>query len=341
MKKILFVAGIIVASIFIISCAGTKTDDVVSSDAFVSTTGDFSTEVISRVPSFNPTDDDLEYTFSYVYGYLLTQNILSEELDLEVEPFIRGSADFYDFVEPLLDSDDINEMFGYYQDYLDGEVAKEDLDSLSGEVVGPLSSFIDKFSYGYGYIIQYNLQVQGLFVDLSGFNAGVSDAFSNIPLTFSDEEIDELFMAYQQMLESEYHEMFAQIAEENLVEAEEFLATNSEKEGVITTSSGLQYIVEREGDGASPTSSSDVEVDYMITFLDGTTGDNSYARGEPAVFNLESLISGFSEGVQLMKEGSHYRFFLHPALAYGEMGFDFIEPNSLLIFDIELHKVLD
>ena len=94
------------------------------------------------------------------------------------------------------------------------------------------------------------------------------------------------------------------------------------------------------GEGALPTSEDTVKVDYMITFLDGSTGDNSYSRGEPSTFKLANLIPGFAEGVKLMPAGSHYRFYVHPSLAYGEAGNEMIPPNTLLIFDVELHEIV-
>lgn len=129
----------------------------------------------------------------------------------------------------------------------------------------------------------------------------------------------------------------------NLKEANEFLAENAKKEGVKTTESGLQYqvLTEGEADGKSPEATDTVEVHYQGTLLNGTEFDSSYSRGETIEFPLNRVIPGWTEGVQLMSEGDKYRFFIPPALAYGERGTPGgpIGPNEALIFDVELISV--
>jgi FKBP-type peptidyl-prolyl cis-trans isomerase FkpA len=122
---------------------------------------------------------------------------------------------------------------------------------------------------------------------------------------------------------------------------EDFLKENAKKEGVKTTASGLQYKVLKEGEGKSPTATDTVTVHYRGTLLDGTEFDSSYKRGEPAEFPLNRVIKGWTEGVQLMKEGSKFQFFIPSGLAYGERGTPGgpIGPNETLVFEIELLKV--
>ena len=116
-----------------------------------------------------------------------------------------------------------------------------------------------------------------------------------------------------------------------------FLQENKQKEGVVTTLSGLQYIVLREGDGQRPKVTDTVKVHYRGTFIDGTEFDSSYSRGEPAVFPVNGVIAGWTEALQRMRVGSKYRVFVPPKLAYGERGAgDVIGPNETLIFDVEL-----
>ena len=123
---------------------------------------------------------------------------------------------------------------------------------------------------------------------------------------------------------------------------EEFLKENAKKEGVKTTASGLQYKVIKEGEGKSPKATDTVSVHYRGTLLDGTEFDSSYKRNEPTQFPLNRVIKGWTEGVQLMKEGAKYQFFIPAQLAYGERGGPGggIGPNETLIFEIELLKVL-
>lgn len=122
----------------------------------------------------------------------------------------------------------------------------------------------------------------------------------------------------------------------------DFLKENGKKEGVKTTASGLQYKVIKEGEGKNPKATDTVRVHYRGTLLNGTEFDSSIKRGEPAEFPLNRVIKGWTEGVQLMKEGAKYQFFIPSNLAYGERGTPGgpIGPNETLIFEIELLKVL-
>ncbi|MGF1572996.1 MAG: FKBP-type peptidyl-prolyl cis-trans isomerase [Sumerlaeia bacterium] len=127
--------------------------------------------------------------------------------------------------------------------------------------------------------------------------------------------------------------------QENLTKAEDFLAENKSKEGVITTASGLQYKVLTEGEGKSPTASSNVTVHYKGSLMDGTEFDSSYKRNQPTTFNASQVIKGWTEGLQLMKPGAKYEFYIHPELAYGEATKSTIPANSLLIFEVELLEI--
>lgn len=128
--------------------------------------------------------------------------------------------------------------------------------------------------------------------------------------------------------------------QENKAAGEEFLAENAKKAGVKTTTSGLQYEVLNEGTGISPKASDNVTVHYKGTTINGEEFDSSYSRGEPATFPLNRVIAGWTEGLQLMKEGAKYRFYIPSDLAYGERGAGrAIGPNAALIFDVELIKV--
>ena len=129
--------------------------------------------------------------------------------------------------------------------------------------------------------------------------------------------------------------------EKNRAESEAFLAENKTKEGVVETESGLQYKVIEEGTGASPTAESTVEVHYEGTLIDGTKFDSSYDRGQTIEFPLNGVIRGWTEGLQLMKEGGTYMFYIPSDLAYGENPRPGgpIKPNNALIFKVELVSV--
>ncbi len=121
---------------------------------------------------------------------------------------------------------------------------------------------------------------------------------------------------------------------------EEFLAENAKKDGVQVTASGLQYSVITETEGPKPTADQTVEVDYKGTFLDGSTFDSSYDRGQSTTFPLKAVIAGWTEGLQLMSVGSKYKFFIPYNLAYGERGHPGAIPGyATLVFEVELHAI--
>ncbi len=123
--------------------------------------------------------------------------------------------------------------------------------------------------------------------------------------------------------------------------AASFLEMNAKKDGVVSLPSGLQYKILKEGDGKSPKATDSVTVDYRGTLTNGKEFDSSYSRGQPATFNLNQVIAGWTEGVQLMKEGAKWEFFIPGELAYGESGAagGVIGPDETLIFEVELIKV--
>lgn len=132
----------------------------------------------------------------------------------------------------------------------------------------------------------------------------------------------------------------AKSPEENKLEGAAFLANNAKQPGVVTTASGLQYQVVTQGSGAKPSATDNVTVHYRGTTIDGKEFDSSYSRGAPATFPLNRVIAGWTEGLQLMPEGSKYRLFIPSELAYGSQGAGpDIGPNATLIFDVELIKI--
>ena len=169
-----------------------------------------------------------------------------------------------------------------------------------------------------------------------GFKDGINDS-----LAFSKEEIQQLAQEGEQALREKQQVAAQEQAEQNVKQGQEYMAENAKKEGVQTTESGIQYEVMEEGKGDTPAAEDTVKVHYRGTLIDGTVFDSSYDRGEPATFPLNRVIPGWTEGVQLMKEGAKYRFVIPPELAYGERATGAITPNSTLIFEVELLDVVD
>jgi FKBP-type peptidyl-prolyl cis-trans isomerase len=149
--------------------------------------------------------------------------------------------------------------------------------------------------------------------------------------------IQSFIMNKNQNMEAEMQEQGA----ENLEKANAFLELNKTKEGIISTQSGLQYRIIEEGNGSVPGETDKVVVHYKGTLTDGTQFDSSIDRGEPATFEVNMVIKGWTEVLQLMKEGSKYQVFIPPSLGYGARSAgDMIPPNSVLIFDMELIEVI-
>ncbi len=168
-----------------------------------------------------------------------------------------------------------------------------------------------------------------------GFNDGLADT-----LKFTPEQIQQIAQEGEEAIRVKQQEMAAKAAEKNVEAGIAYLEENGKRDGVVTTESGLQYEVLTEGTGASPVATDVVKVHYRGTLLDGTEFDSSYKRGAPAEFPLNRVISGWTEGVQLMKEGAKYRFHIPSELAYGQRSTGSITPNSTLIFDVELLEVV-
>lgn len=194
----------------------------------------------------------------------------------------------------------------------------------------------DKASYSIGLNIGSNLKRQSVDLNTDAMMAGMKDALSGKKPLLSDNEIREAMMS----LEKDMQQKQAAAAQKNAAEGEKFLAENKTKPGVKTTASGLQYKVEKEGKGAQPKASDTVTVNYRGRLIDGREFDSSYKRGQPATFPVSGVIKGWTEALQLMKVGSKHQLFIPANLAYGERGAGRdIEPNSTLIFDVELLDV--
>lgn len=198
----------------------------------------------------------------------------------------------------------------------------------------------DKVSYGIGMSIGQDFKRQGIDVDVDILAQAIRDELKGETPLMSQEEFQETLGNFKKKMMAKQEEMHKQEAEKNLKEGEEFLKANAKKEGVVTLPSGLQYLVLEKGTGKTPTKESTVTVDYKGTLIDGTVFDSSYKRGKPATFGVDKVIPGWTEALQLMKEGAKYRLFIPAKLAYGERGAGpVIGPNSTLIFDVELKKV--
>ncbi|KXI30151.1 FKBP-type peptidyl-prolyl cis-trans isomerase [Paraglaciecola hydrolytica] len=154
------------------------------------------------------------------------------------------------------------------------------------------------------------------------------------------QEMQTITQAIEAKVREQQAAMAAEAAAANIAAGQAFLAENAKREGVMVTESGLQYEVLTQGEGEKPVAENTVKVHYRGTLLDGTEFDSSYKRNEPAVFPLSRVISGWTEGVQLMNVGSKFKFFIPSELAYGERATGLITSNSTLIFEVELLEIV-
>ncbi|MFC1838750.1 FKBP-type peptidyl-prolyl cis-trans isomerase [Thermodesulfobacteriota bacterium] len=199
----------------------------------------------------------------------------------------------------------------------------------------------EKTSYSIGVNMAQSLTNIRDELDLPMLQKGISDQIEGKELLVSNEEAQPLLQALTQKLMAKEQEEIARTAQKNLEEGQAYLKENKNREGVITTESGLQYEVLKEGEGKSPAKTDRIMVHYKGTKLDGTVFDSSYGQGEPVTFQVDQVIAGWTEGVQLMKEGGKYMLFIPANLAYGERGAgQEIGPNETLIFEVELLELV-
>ena len=190
---------------------------------------------------------------------------------------------------------------------------------------------MDKVSYALGLSIGNNFQNSGINdLQIEDFVKGLKDILGGQTPEISYDEAKQVINDYFMKLKKEKFEI-------NKKAGEEFLNINKGKAGVVTLPSGLQYQVLQKGEGPKPTASDKVKCHYHGTLINGTVFDSSVQRGEPAVFGVSQVIPGWVEALQLMPVGSKWRLFIPSDLAYGEHGAgEAIEPNSALVFDVEL-----
>ena len=197
---------------------------------------------------------------------------------------------------------------------------------------------MNKLSYALGMIIGRQFREMGVAdFETSDFAQAVADILNGKETVLTDMEAQREITAFQQQQQARE----AEKGKAARKVGEDFLAENAKREDVVVTGSGLQYTILSQGEGKSPAASDTVRCHYEGRLVDGTVFDSSYRRGVPAEFPLNGVIKGWTEGLQLMKEGGKFRFFIPFDLAYGARGAGgSIPPYAALVFDVELIKVL-
>ena len=200
---------------------------------------------------------------------------------------------------------------------------------------------MDKLSYALGLGIGRQLSQMGANdLNVADFAQAVKDMIDGkepqVPTAEAQQIVEDFFRRQEEKQRAEAAEKYKGAKSEG----EKYLSENAKKEGVVTLPSGLQYKVLKEGNGKSPKATDKVVCHYEGMLIDGTMFDSSVQRGEPATFPLNGVIAGWTEGLQLMKEGAKYRFFIPYQLGYGERGAGAsIPPFATLVFDVELIEV--
>ena len=203
--------------------------------------------------------------------------------------------------------------------------------------VTTLSTFKDSTSYALGADLGTNLKQQKVDIDYDVFMAGLLDGMETDVVLLDNNQRREMMVALQRHIRDKAKEA----GNTNLKAANEFLEKNkAENADVKVTPTRLQYKVIREGEGESPGKTDKVKVHYAGQLIDGSEFDSSIKRGEPSSFGLNQVIKGWTEGLQLMKVGSKFEFYIHPKLGYGSRSKPNIPANSLLIFEVELLEIL-
>jgi len=194
-------------------------------------------------------------------------------------------------------------------------------------------------SYSLGYQMGQSLKNQKLDVDLDVYLSGVRDALGGNQSRFTPIEMRTALSQVAKRLQAAARGEAAAKAEKNLIEGKSFLEKNKKTEGVTVLPSGLQYKVLKQGTGKMPTASDTVTVNYRGAFTNGTEFVNTAKQGKVVSAGLNRVIPGGREAIQLMREGSRWLLFVPPELAYGQRGATGIEPNSTLVFEVELLSV--
>jgi FKBP-type peptidyl-prolyl cis-trans isomerase len=203
-----------------------------------------------------------------------------------------------------------------------------------------LKSFQDKLSYSMGLDVGTYFKGMKEDINYDRLVLGITDAFKGNKQLLSPEEVATVQKEFAAKMQEKQAAQIKEMQEKNKKVGDEFLAKNKDKKGVVVTKSGLQYEEVKKGSGEKVKDGDQIKVHYTGTFVDGTVFDDSRKRGEPAVFGVDQVIPGWSEAMKLMTVGSQYKLAIPSNLAYGEQGAPpVIEPNSVLLFDVELLSI--
>ena len=198
----------------------------------------------------------------------------------------------------------------------------------------------DRFSYAYGVELAEKFKTEGIELNVAILATAMQDVFGGGEKKMSAGEVAVTTKIYQELHTKKKEAERAAIGEKNKKEGQKFLAENAKKKGVVVTESGLQYKVITEGNGGyKPTEDDEVTVHYRGSFIDGTEFDSTHKRNEAYSDKVKQLIEGWTEALQLMSEGAKWELYIPADIAYGERGSEYVGPNAVLIFEVELLEI--
>lgn len=215
------------------------------------------------------------------------------------------------------------------------DLAKKEIEGDEGQ--HGFKTLDDRFSYAYGADLAEKFKAEGVELNPDLVAMAMHDVFARGETKMPAGEIAATIELYLEIHRKKQEEQRAIAGEKNKKEGEKFLAENAKKDGVVVTESGLQYKIITKGSGEyKPSEEDEVTVHYRGTFIDGTEFDSTYQRNEPYTAKVRQLIEGWTEALQLMSEGAKWELYVPAELAYGERGSQYVGPNAVLIFDVEL-----
>jgi FKBP-type peptidyl-prolyl cis-trans isomerase FkpA len=276
---------------------------------------------------------------SYMIGADVGRSIAPVGPDLDFAAFERAVKNAFSGGKPLL-TDEQSQSVGRALMQRIGERSGK---TLPGVAPGAKAPALDKSQVGFlvGTDVGRSLSPIQDELNMPVFLQAMKTLIVGEKPLLADAEMDQIRETFSKRMQGKEQARIADLSRKNAAEGAAFLAKNKQAKGVISTASGLQYMVLRQGNGKRPRSTERVRVNYRGTLLDGSEFDSSYSRGQPAEFALDQVIAGWTEGVALMPVGAKYRFWIPSAIGYGERGSPpSIGPNATLVFDVELLDVL-
>jgi len=271
-------------------------------------------------------------SISYAVGRFFAEQVAATGIDLNAQQMAQGLDDMNQDIENITEEQGMGIMRGFQQ-----AIAMRQGAPFTKEDPAPFS--VDSVCYVIGADFARNMKEFDVSLSSAAFLQGSEDFKTEAPSLVGDRQ-DALMQMLTTKIQEKQNAELAVKAESSIAEGKTFLAEKATEEGVKSTPSGLMYKVLTEGTGAMPVATDNVTVHYEGRLIDGTVFDSSIARGEPASFPLNGVIAGWTEGVQLMKTGAKYQFYIPQDLAYGLQGSPpNIPPGATLIFDVELISI--